>query len=352
MLNRKIKVAVNGYGVIGRRVADAVTLQEDMILVGISDVATDWRIKSSQRLGYKLFSFNSETTEDMKAAGLTIHGTLDNLLEEVDVVIDCSPKKIAANNVKIYQLKKVKFILQGGEMHEETGHSFVAESNFETAINRNSTRVVSCNTTSIVRTLGALKRKGLLKRARGTLLRRSTDPMDSHKGGILNTLLPEGHIPSHQGPDAQTVDPALDVITMAVQVPENVGHVHFWSVELTRKADRDEILAAFKESTRIAFIKMKDGLTGINTVKELMADMNRPRANLYEVALWEDLLQVKDNEVFYSYMVDNQAIVIPETIDAIRALMGTTKHPQESIERTNKSLGIRSSFLKVNNDQY
>lgn len=37
----KIKVAVNGYGVIGKRVADAVRAQEDMALVGVSDVIAD-----------------------------------------------------------------------------------------------------------------------------------------------------------------------------------------------------------------------------------------------------------------------------------------------------------------------
>lgn len=40
----KIKVAVNGYGVIGKRVADAVRAQEDMALVGVSDVIADYRI--------------------------------------------------------------------------------------------------------------------------------------------------------------------------------------------------------------------------------------------------------------------------------------------------------------------
>lgn len=98
-----------------------------------------------------------------------------------------------------------------------TGHSFVAEASYSSALNRDSTRVVSCNTTSIVRTLTALKHAGLLRRARGTLLRRAMDPWESHLGGIMNTLVPEPEIPSHQGPDAQSVDPDLDVITMAVK---------------------------------------------------------------------------------------------------------------------------------------
>jgi glyceraldehyde-3-phosphate dehydrogenase (NAD(P)) len=39
----KTRVAVNGYGVIGKRVAAAVVRQADMQLAGVSDVVTDWR---------------------------------------------------------------------------------------------------------------------------------------------------------------------------------------------------------------------------------------------------------------------------------------------------------------------
>lgn len=61
---------------------------------------------------------------------------------------------------------------------------------------------------------------------------------------------------------------------------------------------------------------------------------------MYEVALWEDMLKVVVDELFYAYVVDNQAIVIPETIHAIRALTGIETDAQKSIFKTNKSLGI------------
>jgi glyceraldehyde-3-phosphate dehydrogenase (NAD(P)) len=54
---------------------------------------------------------------------------------------------------------------------------------------------------------------------------------------------------------------------------------------------------------------------------------------------------VKNDEAFYAYMVDNQAIVIPETIDAIRALMGRECNPSASIAKTNAALGIRATFV-------
>jgi glyceraldehyde-3-phosphate dehydrogenase (NAD(P)) len=78
-------------------------------------------------------------------------------------------------------------------------------------------------------------------------------------------------------------------------------------------------------------------------VKEWMLDIGRPHGDLYEVAIWEDMLKVDGNELYYAYMVDNQAIVIPETIDAIRALAGTEKNGRASMERTDAALGIGRS---------
>jgi glyceraldehyde-3-phosphate dehydrogenase (NAD(P)) len=206
---------------------------------------------------------------------------------------------------------------------------------------------VSCNTTSVVRTLTALKRAGLLRRARGTLLRRATDPWESHETGIMNTLVPEPEIPSHQGPDAQTVDPELDVVTMAVKVPQTLAHLHYWSVQMTRQASKDDVLDVFRASSRIALIRIGDGLVALNSVKELMADRGRPHADLYEVALWADMLRVQGDELFYAYMVDNQAIVIPETIDAIRALTGVVRDGSESIARTNAALGLQGNLIRA-----
>ena len=344
---QKIRVAVNGYGVIGKRVAAAVMSQPDMALQGVSEVVTDWRGHMVTRSGFRLFGATEQHVAAMRDAGLDATGTLDDLLGRVDVVVDCTPKRIAAKNVEVYRRRGIKFILQGGEKHEATGHSFVAECNYGSAVGRDATRVVSCNTTSIVRTLTALKRAGLLRRARGTLLRRAADPWESHETGIMNTLVPEPEIPSHQGPDAQTVDSELDVVTMAVKVPETLAHLHYWSVQLTRQASKDEVLGAFRTSSRIALISTNDGLAALNSVKELMADRGRPHANLYEVALWADMLRVQGDELFYAYMVDNQAIVIPETIDAIRALAGTVRDGSESIARTNAALRIEPSLIRA-----
>ncbi|MCB0171696.1 MAG: type II glyceraldehyde-3-phosphate dehydrogenase [Anaerolineae bacterium] len=345
MTTRKVRVALNGYGVIGKRIADAVALQEDMELVGVADVVSDWRIKVAQEKGYPLFASTPEAAASMREAGLTIAGQLDDLLSQVDVVADAAPKKIAAANLAKYRTAGVKAIFQGGEKHSLTGHSFVAQANYATALGRDLTRVVSCNTTSIVRTLGALQRAGLLKKARGVLVRRATDPWESDHSGVMNTVVPEKDIPSHQGPDAQTVIPELDVVTMAVKAAHTTSHLHAWSVELTRPADRDEVLEIFRSAPRIAFLQMSDGLVALNSTLELMTDLGRPRGDMWEVGLWADALTVRGNELFYNYQVYNQAIVVPETIDAIRALTELEADGFRSIAKTDRALGIVRDFV-------
>lgn len=343
---KKIKVAINGYGVIGKRVADAVALQDDMELTGVCDVITDWRIRIAVKKKFPIYAASSEAAEVMHQVGITLAGELNKLLEEVDIIIDCTPKKISATNVVLYKNAGKKYIVQGGDKHQTTNHSFNAETNFESAINLKSTRVVSCNTTSILRVMGALKKGGILKSARGTLLRRATDPWESHQSGIMNTLLPEPNIPSHQGPDALSVDPSLDIITAAVLVPETLSHLHYWTIKLSRPVSKEEVLKIIEDnSTRIALINYSDGLMSNNTIKEFLMDIGRIRADMYEVALWKDMLTVVNDELFLAYVVDNQAIVIPETIDAIRALTGIETDATKSILKTNQSLGISNKLF-------
>src|SRR3546814_7666924 len=87
---------------------------------------------------------------------------------------------------------------------------------------------------------------------------------------------------------------------MAVKVPETLAHLHYWSVQLTCPASKEEVLDAFAASSRIALIRMDAGLTALNAVKELMADLGRPHEKLYEVALWSDMLKVESSEAHTS----------------------------------------------------
>ena len=143
MSAQKVRVAINGYGVIGKRIADAVAVQDDMELVGVADVVSDWRIRVAVEKGYPVFASTPEAADKMRAAGIPVAGTLDDLLRQVDAVADATPKKVAAANLEKYRAAGVKSTFQGGEKHSLTGHSFVAQANYATAIGRDTTRVAN-----------------------------------------------------------------------------------------------------------------------------------------------------------------------------------------------------------------
>jgi len=345
MPNRKARVAVNGYGVIGKRVADAVALQEDMELIGVADVTYDYRIRVAVERGYPIYASLAEKRPEMETAGIPVQGTLHDLIEQVDVVVDCTPKGIGARTLEHYGEHGGKAIFQGGEKHELAGYSFVAQVNYEGALNRQFARVVSCNTTALSRVLHALHRYGWVRRARAVLLRRGTDPWESHKTGMINTVIPETRVPSHQGPDAQTVMPDLDITTIAGAGPYNLSHIHFAMVETTRPVSLDELRDALWDAPRIAFVRAGDGLVALNAVIELMRDLDRPRADMWEVAVWEDALAADEREVYLTFQVHNEAIVVPENVDCIRALTGLESNGVASIEKTDIALGITKTFL-------
>jgi glyceraldehyde-3-phosphate dehydrogenase (NAD(P)) len=345
MQQRRVRVAVNGYGVIGKRVADAVARQDDMELVGVSDVMADYRIRVAAERGYPIYASMPEKQSEMKAANLPIAGTLEELLGKVDVVVDATPKGIGARYKQMYEKAGVKAIWQGGEKHELAGYSFVAQVNYEQGLGRQYARVVSCNTTGLCRVMNALHRRGWIKRARAVLMRRGTDPWESHKNGLINTVIPETRVPSHQGPDAQTVMEKLDITTLAAAGPYNLSHIHFALVETTRSISTDELHQALMEEPRIAFIRAHDGLVALNAVIELMRDLERPRHDMWEVAVWEDALDSDGTDAYITFQVDNESIAIPENVDCIRALTELERDPMRSMKKTDASLGITKNYL-------
>src|SRR5690606_1886460 len=117
------------------------------------------------------------------------------------------------------------------------------------------------------------------------------------------------------------------------------GTPYRWPARPDRPA-RELLDLVERQHFRIRCHPASCGLPALNAVKELMSDAGRPRADLYEVALLEDMLKVQGNELFYAYMVDNQAIVVPETIDAIRALTRAQGEAAASIAKTDAAMGI------------
>lgn len=341
----KVKVGINGYGVIGKRIADAVMLQDDMELAGVTARTPDYRLFAAEKKGIKVFGVDTVACQQLMSSGVKCHGDFNHFIKAVDIVIDATPAGVGKENKSKYDQAGVKSIFQGGEKHELTGTSFVAQVNYSEAIGKQSVRVVSCNTTAICRILNPFVLQGIIEKAFLVLARRGSDPADSHEQGPLGTLRLESSIPSHQGPDAKTVIPNLNIITAAYAVPTTIGHLHTAYLRLNRDFSKEAVASILKLIPRVVPIQYKDGITAQNQLAELMRDLGRPRADMWEVAFWEDLLHVEGKDVILTYQVHNEAVVIPENIDAIRSISGIEKDPEKSIQKTNQSLGVTKSFV-------
>ncbi len=347
MVKTNIGVLVNGYGVIGKRVADAVLRQPDMRLVGVADVVADWRVKLAAVRGFPVYASVPERAAEMAKRGLRVEGTLEELLRsgDVDVVVDCAPAGVGAKNRGLYERYGVKAVFQGGEKHEVAGVSFVAQRNYGEALGKQFVRVVSCNTTAICRVVGAIHEKIGVRRARVVIFRRAVDVWESSRTGIMNTVVPELRVPSHHGPDAQTVIKDLDIVTMAAKGSHNLYHLHMAMIETRSRVTLEDVVRVVEEEPRVIFVSGEDGIDGLNAIFELSRDLGRPRGDLYEVPVWRESISVSRDggEVYLIWATPNESNVIPENVDAIRALTELEKEARASISKTDGYLGVVKS---------
>ncbi len=334
-----IRVGVNGYGTIGRRVADAVLKQGDMELVGVTKTKPDYKSIIAERKGIPMYAVDMKSLEVFRLAGANVKGTLNDLLQRVNVVVDAAPEDTGPVNKPVYQLAKVKGIFQGGAGDNIADVSFVAQCNYEEALGKDFVQVVSCNTTGLCRTINAIDKAVGVSKARAVLARRATDPDDVKKGPIDAVVLDPTTLPSHHGPDVQAVLKGLNIMTMAFKVPTTHMHLHSLILSLSRDATRDEVVKALASAPRVQLVDGKSGFKSTAHIMDMAREMGRPRNDVYEATVWSDSVTVVDGEAYMFMAVHQEAIVIPENIDAIRAVAGGYTR-EESMKMTDASLSI------------
>ena len=332
-----IKVGVVGYGTIGKRVADAVRLQKDMKFVGVTAHSFNYRMLSAYELKIPMYTIDAEN--DLKSHGISPEGTFNDMLEETDVIIDCTPSKVGKENKeKFYAPKKIKAIFQGGEKPEIADCSFVAQCNYGEAVGKNYVRVVSCNTTGLCRTLHAVDKAYGIVSVHATMVRRAADPWDIYHGPI-NAIVPVLELPSHHGPDARTVLHNMEIFTTAMSVPTTLMHLHSITADIKKETTVQDVIDMFKKTTRIRVVRNAEKMRSTAEIMEFAKDIGRLRGDMPEICLWEEAIGIYKKKLFYLQAIHQESDVVPENIDAIRALSGF-KDGNKSIKMTNDALGI------------
>ncbi|WP_048059464.1 type II glyceraldehyde-3-phosphate dehydrogenase [Picrophilus oshimae] len=336
-----IKVGINGYGTIGKRVAYAASIQDDIHVSGIVKNTPDYMAYLASR-SFNIYVPDDDKIKEFEDHGIKVKGTLNDLMESSDIIVDATPEGMGMENIKIYKKKRVKAIFQGGEKSNIGDASFNAYSNYNESFKREYTRVVSCNTTALARTLYPILNDYGIENLNVTLIRRATDPNDNRKGPI-NAIEPSMSFPSHHADDLKTVLNLNNVYTVALKAPTTLMHVHSIEVLLKDDAKIDDIMESWLKYNRILLIEGKDNFKSTAQIMDMARELRRDRGDLYEIAIWRDSVKVIDKRLYYVQAVHQESDVIPENIDAIRSLSGIDKN--ESIEKTDKSLRISGGIF-------
>ena len=342
-----IKVGINGYGTIGKRVAEAVTLQDDMKIVGIVKTKPTYELRGALDANFPIYASTKSKIPFFEKYGVKVSGTTEDLVADADIIIDCTPGKLGVNNMEMYKSAGTKAIWQGGEKHAPIGISFNSLTNYSESFNQDFVRVVSCNTTGLSRTLYPVLQEYGIDNVQAVMVRRSGDPKDSNRGPI-NSIEPVLGVPSHHGPDVQTVISNLNIQTMAVKVPTTIMHVHCIIAELEKEPNVERIIRLWEETPRVdlieGYLKNDDSkisnLPGTAEIMELARDSLYTRGDLNQIAVWRDGVHAFGNKLYYYQAIHQESDVVPENIDAIRAMCGLEEDNMESIMKTNASLGI------------
>ncbi|ADY00602.1 MAG: type II glyceraldehyde-3-phosphate dehydrogenase [Vulcanisaeta sp.] len=344
-----VKIGIMGYGTIGKRIADAVMRMDDMELIGVIKQTPDYEGEVAISKGIKLYTYEDRVNKFEKA-GIRVTGTINDLIKNVDVIIDATPDGVGAENkAKIYEPLGLRAIFQGGEEAEVADTSFNALANYDMAIGKRFIRVVSCNTTALSRLIGAFLIHGYkIRKVRAYLVRRGADPREFKKGPINDVVFNPATVPSHHGPDVQTVIPTIDIITMAVAVPTTMMHLHMVNIEFDGQVSKGEIMKILEETPRILlFNSASRKIESLAQIIEWARDLGRLRGDVMENALIEDSITVFQNELFLMQGVHQESIVVPENIDAVRAMFKLSSK-WDSIRKTDLRLNLITTGKNYN----
>ncbi|MFK8212036.1 type II glyceraldehyde-3-phosphate dehydrogenase [Haloferax volcanii] len=334
-----IRVGVNGYGTIGKRVADAVHAQPDMELIGVAKTQPNFEAHTAGERGYPMYAAIPERSPLFSEAGVDLAGEVDELVAEADVIVDCTPSGIGAENRELYETHHTPAIFQGGEDADVADVSFNARANFDAARDADYVRVVSCNTTGLSRIIAPLEAEYGVEKVRATLVRRGGDPGQNSRGPI-NDILPNPiEIPSHHGPDVKTIFPDLEIDTLGLKVPATLMHVHALNVTLEDDVTGAHVRQLLEGENRVYVIPEGMGIDGAGKLMDFALDAGRPRGDMWENCVWGESIGVNGRDLYLFQAIHQQSDVIPENVDAIRAMFDL-EDQQDSMALTDRTLGI------------
>ncbi len=344
------RVFVNGYGSIGSRIAQFITDDSDIEIIGVGKYSPDEKVGDAISRGFKVYVPKNKVDTFQKSH---ISGTIEKAVEECDLVIDAAPGGVGYVNKKtLYEPKHIRAIFQGGE--KITGDKAVSELifnsrvNYEKAFDKSYVMQGSCNVTGMGRILQPLKEKygKKIKRFDATLLRRWADLEDSKteiKDSIEWTRKPHHNedVKSYMGQDTP-------LFIRVFKMPTRQMHVHLMDIRFNGSApSSSEILDLYKNEYGVATLYNAKGTKDIRdfaeSIKFSFKDTNM-------IHIHADLIEIQDDLVKLTYSDDQTGIVVPENHLLMQAMLfkrkreDAFKHTEELFHMEEKKRLLEDHF--------
>lgn len=335
-----VKVGVVGFGVIGQRLADGVALQKDMELVGVADVAPTLAIRALKEKGmpYDLYLSIPDNKAAFEELEIPVSGTLEDLIQKVDIILDATSAGVGEKNKELYKKYNKKAIFQGGEKNSVADVFFHGYANYDAGVGQDFLKLTSCNTTGLIRTVDCIDKEVGVEKVAITIIRRVADPGDYHRG--LTNALQVDSAPSHQAVDLMTIMPHVDATGILVHTPVTHGHIITVLASTKEDISKEELLEIFKKHPRIRVVKLADGFQGNASLFRYARDLGNPRGDMYEIAVFDETIVKSGKDIMFAINIPQEAVVIPESMDAIRAAMKMQTDGKDAVSKTNEYLGM------------
>ena len=134
--------------------------------------------------------------------------------------------------------------------------------------------------------------------------------------------------------------PYLNIQTTAVKVPTTIMHLHSIMVKMKREVNKNNIIDAWEKTPRILMVEGDEGIKSTAQIMEMAKDMCRNRTDLYEIAVWRDGAHVVGDTLYYYQAIHQESDVVPENVDAIRAMTEIERDSKKSMRKTDLAMGI------------
>ena len=336
MVKQMAKVFVNGYGNIGRRLASALSRDNEISLLGIAKYTIDEQILEDLKNKFDIYVPENLA---LKYKSL-IAGSIEEAVSACDLVLDAAREGEGySNKIRFYQPLKKPAIFQGGE--ERHGDRAVAKMihnsrvNYDEASGKQYVIQGSCNVSGMGKVMQPLMESfgDEIRRYDVTLVRRWADLEDSKE---VKDSIQWDKNPHHQE-DVKDFIPHANLYVEAFKVPSRMMHLHQMIVRFRSKAPtRDRILDLFAKEFAVAILNSAKGTADVR-MKAIELGFEHGDTNM--VHIHQDVLRVQEETLKIVYSDDQTGLVIPENHLLLQSMI--LRRPRsEAVKRTDKLFRI------------